>query len=107
MNAKKCKKNKIEFQKIKEIIIIIIIVIIIIIITIKKTINKIAHSCNLLRFSFFKWCVKENVVPAVFMFELTLFQIFGPRNDTLFCPLIVLQRKRDIQCHLRRSVRVI
>ena len=80
-----------------------IIIMIIIIITIKKTINKIAHSCNLLRFSFFKWCVKENVVPAVFMFELTLFQVFGPRNDTLFCPLIVLQRKRD----LRSSVRMI
>ena len=26
------------------------------------------------------------------MFELTLFQIFGPRNDILFCLLVVLQR---------------
>ena len=48
-------------------------------------INKIAHSCNLLRSSFFKWCVKEYVVAAVFIFELTLFQIFGPRNDIHFC----------------------
>ena len=35
--------------------------------------------------------MKEVVVPAVFMFEPNLFQIFGPRNDLLFCPLIVLQ----------------
>ena len=32
------------------------------------------------------------MVAAIFIFELTLFQIFGPRNDILFCPLIVLQR---------------
>ena len=62
------------------------------IILIIKKINEIDHSCNLLRISFFKWCVKEDVVAAVFMFELTLFQIFGPRNDILFCPLFVLQR---------------
>ena len=46
-----------------------------------KKINKIAHSFNLLRVSFFKWCMKEDVVAAAFMFELTLFQIFGPRNE--------------------------
>ena len=57
------------------------------IILIIKKINKIVHSCNLLRISFFKRCVKEDVVAAVFMFELTLFQIFGLRNDILFCPL--------------------
>ena len=57
-----------------------------------KKINKIAYSCNLLRTSFFKRCVKEDVVATVFMFELTLFQIFGPKNDIPFCPLIVLQR---------------
>ena len=34
---------------------------------------------------------KEAVLAAVFMFELNLFHIFGPRNDILFCPLIVLQ----------------
>ena len=53
-------------------------------------INNIAHSCNLLRISFFKRCVKEYVVAAVFIFELTLFQIFGPRNDISFCPLFLL-----------------
>ena len=42
--------------------------------------------------SFFKRCVKEDGVAAVFMFELTLFQIFGPSNDILFCPLFILQR---------------
>ena len=57
-----------------------------------KKINKIADSCNLLRISFFKQCIKEDVVAAVFMFELTLLQIFGPSNDILFCPLFVLQR---------------
>ena len=57
-----------------------------------KKINKIAHSCNLLRISIFKRCVKEAVVAAVFMFELALFQIFGSRNDILFCPLFVLQK---------------
>ena len=57
-----------------------------------KKINKIADSWNLSRISFFKRCVKEDVVAAVFMFELTLFQIFGPRNDLLFCLLVVLQR---------------
>ena len=55
-------------------------------------INKIAHSCNLLRISFFKWCVKKDVVAAAFMFELILFQIFSPRNDILFWPFVVLQR---------------
>ena len=34
---------------------------------------------------------EEDIVAAVFMFELNLFQIFGPRIDTFFCPLIVLQ----------------
>ena len=57
-----------------------------------KKINKIAHSCNLLIISFLKRCVKEDVVAAVFIFELILFQIFCPRNDILFCPLIALQR---------------
>ena len=51
-----------------------------------------AGSCYLIRTSFFKQCVKEDVVAAVFMFELALFQIFGSRNDILFCPLFVLQR---------------
>ena len=41
-----------------------------------KTINKIVHSCNLLRISFFKRSVKEDVVAAGFMFELTLFQVY-------------------------------
>ena len=83
MNAKKYSKKIINFQKIKE----------------KKNdntnnkkINKVVHSCNLLRISFLKSCVKEDLVAYVFMFELTLFQIFGPRNDILFCPLFVLQR---------------
>ena len=49
-----------------------------------KTINKIAHFCNLLRISFLKRRVKETVVVAVFVFDLNLFQIFGPRNDILF-----------------------
>ena len=80
MNVKKYSK-KINFQKIKEKIIIIIIL----------KINKIAHSCNSLRISFSKRCVKD-VVAAVFMFKLTLFQIFGSRNDILSYPLIVLQR---------------
>ena len=53
--------------------------------------NKKKQNC-LLRISFFKRCVKEDVVAAVLMFELTLFQIFGPRNDLLFCPLFVLRR---------------
>ena len=56
-----------------------------------KKISKIAHSCNLLRISLFKCCLKEAVVVAVFMFELNLFHIFGPRNDILFCPLIIPQ----------------
>ena len=51
-------------------IIIIIIIIMIIIIIIIKSIK---------------------LVAAAFMFKLTLFQIFGPRNHKLFCPLIVLQ----------------
>ena len=52
--------KKSTFKKLKKIIII--------------KINKIAHSCNLLRISFFKRCVKEGVVAAVFMFELCLVQ---------------------------------
>ena len=75
--------------------IMIVIIIIIIIITttiIIIKINNIAPSCSLLRISFFKRCVKEDMVAAVFIFDLILFQIFGPRNDVLFCPLIVLQR---------------
>ena len=35
--------------------------------------------------------MKETVVAAAFMFEFNIFQIFGPRNDILFCPLFVLQ----------------
>ena len=35
--------------------------------------------------------MKEAVVAAVFMFERNLFQIFGPTNDILFCPLIFPQ----------------
>ena len=49
---------------------------------------------SLLQFTknfFFKRCVKEAVVAAAFMLELNLFQIFDPRNDILFCSLIVLQ----------------
>ena len=69
-----------------------------------KKINKIAHSCILLRISFFKRCVKEDVVAAVSMFELALFQIFGARNDIPFCSLFVLHStKRCIQCYLRSS----
>ena len=79
MNVKKYSK-KINFQKIKEKTIIIIL-----------KINKIAHSCSSLRISFSKRCVKD-VVAAAFMFKLTLFQILGSRNDTLFYPLIALQR---------------
>ena len=48
-----------------------------------KKINKIAHSCNLVRISFFKWYVKEGIVAAVFMFELNLFQTSCPRNGIL------------------------
>ena len=77
--------KKSTLKKLKKRIIVMIILII-------KKINKIVHSCNLLRISFFKQCVKEDVVAAVFMFEFTLFQIFGPRNDILFSPLFVLQR---------------
>ena len=36
--------------------------------------NKIAHSRNLLRISFFKWYVKEAVVAAIFMLERNLFK---------------------------------
>ena len=35
--------------------------------------------------------VKEAVVAAAFIFELNMFQNFGPRNDILFCLLFVLQ----------------
>ena len=48
-----------------------------------KIINKIAHCCNLPRISFFKRCVKEDAVAAVFMFELNLFQILRPSNNML------------------------
>ena len=82
MNEKKYSKKILTFKNLKKKIIVIII----------KKINKIAHSYNLLRISFFRQCVKEDVVAAVFMFELILFQIFGPRNGILFCPLIFLQR---------------
>ena len=37
------------------------------------------HCCNLLRIYFLKLCVKDDLVAAVFMFELILFQIFGPK----------------------------
>ena len=83
MNAKKYSKKKSTFKKLKKKIIVIAII---------KKINKIAHPCNLLRISFFKWCMKKDVVAGVFMFALTLFQIFGPRNDILFCLLFALQR---------------
>ena len=67
-----------------------------------KKINKIAHSCNLRRIYFFKRCVKEAVIAPVFMFQLNLFQILGPRNDHLF--LLNLFQCQYIQCHLRSSV---
>ena len=35
--------------------------------------------------------VAQAVAAAVFMFGLNLFQIFGQRNDILFCPVFVLQ----------------
>ena len=35
--------------------------------------------------------MNEAVVAAAFMFELKIFDIFGPRNDILFCPLFSLQ----------------
>ena len=39
--------------------------------------NKIVHSCSLPRISFFKRCMKEDVVAAaIFMFVLTLFPVF-------------------------------
>ena len=63
--------------------------------------NKIVYTCKLLRISLFKRCVKEHGVAAVFMFELTLFQTFGP-----ILPFIC-STKRYIQCHLRFSVIVI
>ena len=67
----------------------------------RKTIScrkkiKIALSCNLLRIAFFKTFVKETVVAVVFLFELNLFQIFGPRNDILFS--FVCSTKWYIQC---------
>ena len=34
----------------------------------------------------------EDVVEAAFMFDLTILQIFGPKNNIVFCPLIILQR---------------
>ena len=82
MNEKKYSKKTLTFKNLKQKIIVIII----------KKINKIGHSYNLLRISFFKQCMKEDVVATVFMFELILFQIFGPKNAKLFCPLIFLQR---------------
>ena len=50
-------------------------------------INNFSHYCNFSLISFFKPCVKEAVVAAVFMFELNLFQTLGPRNGILFYPL--------------------
>ena len=41
--------------------------------------------------SFLEPCVKETAIVAFFMVELDFFYIFGPRNDTLFFPLFVLQ----------------
>ena len=78
LEAPASKSYTINFQKIKQINEKII----------KK--NKIAHSCNFLKVSSFKRCVKEAVVAAVFMFEFNLFQIFGLRNDIFFCSLIGL-----------------
>ena len=57
----------------------------------KKSI-KLIHSCNLLRTSFIQRCMKEDVLAAVIMFELTLFQIIRLRNDILFCYFIAVQR---------------
>ena len=45
--------------------------------------------------------MKEAVVAAAFMFEFNIIQIFGPRNDILFCPLFVLQSGiSDVICDL-------
>ena len=83
--------KKLTFKKLSKKMLVIIF----------KKINEIAHSSNLLRICFFKRCAKEDVVAAVFMFEHTLFQIFGPRNDILFRPLVVLQRGiSNVMCDL-------
>ena len=64
-------------------------------------INKIAHFCTFSIISFFRLHVKEAVFAAAFMFEFNIFQIFGPRNDILFCPLFVLQSGiSDVICDL-------
>ena len=56
--------------------------------------------------SFFKWCVKEAVVAAIFMLELNIFQIFGPRNDIPFCALIVLKSGiSNVICNLLTDLR--
>ena len=54
-------------------------------------INKNRQNLSLFQHSahFFKRWVWEAVVAAVSIVELNLFQILGPRNDILFCPLIV------------------
>ena len=54
-------------------------------------IDEIAHYYNFSSIYTFRMCVKKAVVAADFMFELNIFQIFGPRNDILFCPSFVLQ----------------
>ena len=46
-------------------------------------INKIAHYCNFSIISFFKSCMEEAAVATV-IFELNLFQIFGPKDDIIF-----------------------
>ena len=46
-------------------------------------INKIAHYCNFSIISFFKSSMEEAAV-ATGIFELNLFQIFGPRDDIIF-----------------------
>lgn len=44
-----------------------------------KRINKDAHSCNIPRIPVFKWCVKEAVVAAAFMFELNLLHLWAKK----------------------------
>ena len=63
-------------------------------------INEILHSFKLSSVSFLQWCVKEAAVAAVFMFELNLFQVFGPRNSIPFCT------KLHIQCHQQWEMRL-
>ena len=58
---------------------------------VKEKSNQMSTKINFSRISFLKLCVKETVVVGAFIFEHNIFQIFGPKNDILFCPFFVLQ----------------